>query len=451
VDRNQEDFPRRAYERKSKNPTYASKLLAPVLNDGKVVKSAFAEMDALLKDLNRKAKFEADESSKAPPFLINPEQNMYSVLGDDEGSVIKDDPYNIMIHAMADVDDESFLAGIFTTDKEIFRSEAEKVSCQKVIRYLLNDIPEGIVLPSVRSMEDSNLLKVTNQFVANEYWKRETSIDNTVLPDVNQARQDIAKSRQKKRERNAPRLNITVRRKMLRMLESMVTSDNAGYAHAIVHAIDITLNTYFSDIGKRELIAHGLSKDKRLRPNYQSLELIGVIPKMGLHRYKNLFSPIEWELIECSGYKEFCNQISIFKKDKLSFEKIKPFIALCNKVKLSLKEDRIFIRANKLKTQRLALCSQWKSQRRGESKLNMWYSVGSRWDYPSTKAAFAPGILHIEGKEGITHSPQELAAALIFDRERNVFVASDERIEDFNGKERSLIIEYITLLSSGLG
>jgi hypothetical protein len=424
--------------------SYAGVLTTGMLTKNKAFTDALSKIRDDLSEVDHV--FIKNENKNVPRFYINSQIGQATLIGNDDKSVDITDPYNKMV-AVVTGPHPDISTALFKVESRIFIDQPSREAADKFVLYA-SKVRKGQLELQEASADNRNLLFLMNRFVAVRAWKHFLGYDNVLTPPSAQQaiRQQAADLKGSKRI-NPKRIDITYRRLLLRETEKWFTPENVAYGHALVHGLTlVTDDSVSTNTTAWEQI---LSSHKSLRPGWSDLELIGILPAVGLKKFKNLFTPLEWQVIEESNLLRFEQQVQEIRQSNLAFSEIKGIIQKCDHLKSLLKAHPYFEHYVAVKKERLLLCGNWKRDQRKGDSLNMWKEVGLRWDKsPRTREAFGIGRVHNMAQKLVGVSYQTLNAQIAFDVQTETYVIRDLNSVDL--KENlalNLVSEFISLIN----
>jgi hypothetical protein len=429
--------------KKPEKQSFASVLAEKQFTKSKSIEDAVAKIRAAV--TSKQSFFEPKVETKTPPFYINSSTSTASLVKNEQGVLLEDDPYNIVVAAV--IAETPFRTALFEKKVDsIFKDAPSKETLTLVSSYA-HKIRAGQLEMNEIQAEKRDLLKAINRYVANRAWKFFSGYENMLYPPDAKAKIDdyLKDLKGAKRKKGSKHIDVTYRRQLLRELEKLVTADNIDYAHAIVHGITVVAD--FSCKNIPDVWQELLSKHKSLRPSWNDIEQNGILPNVELRKFKNLFTPIEWGVISKKGAFKFEDDLKKLRQSELTFEGIKKIVLEAKSLRKALDEDPFIEHYLAIKKQRLLECAKLKSDLPKGKKLNMWKEIGRSWtDNPKLQEAFGIGRIPLISDEIVGYTYQSLNSQVSWnDDTKSYEIGNPDSVPEASAL--ALVSEFINLIS----
>jgi len=418
-----------------------------VLKRDKAVLDAISQIrESVLKDADHV--YVKTEDRMIPRFYINTKAQQATLVSNKDGAVDPDDPYNKMVSLVAGIHPQIDTALFKAETKNMFVSVPAKEATERIVRYA-SKIQKVDLELNESAADEKNLLKILNRFAANRAWNEITGIENVLFTsDSKKTIESHVKSlKGKKREKESRHLDITYRRLLLREVEKLFTVEGSQYAHAIVHGLTIVADESAKHL--KDLWIKVLTQNSILRPSWVDIELLGVVPSVKMKNFKNLFTPMEWGVIENSNILSLESEIAEVHKMPLTFDGFMNILTRCKNIRSKLKENEFVEHFLTIKKERLLVCGDLKHAMKKGGKLNMWRELGNQWQSSQRLMnAFGIGRLHSESKALPGISWQTLNNQLVWDAPSETWVIRDLNSVDLRlPLALSLVTEFVNLIN----
>jgi len=429
-------------ERKKREDTFSGLLT----QDNAVLAAISKIRDSVIKNADQV--YVKAEERQIPRFFINAKVGQATLVSTKDGSLDESDPYNKLVSVICGPQ-PNFDTALFQEDtKKCFVSDQSRLAVEKLVTYSYK-IQKVDLEMNEASSDQKELLKIINRYISNRAWREISGHDNMLFPpDARKKIETYVDSlKGKPRKKESKHIDVTYRRLFLREVEKLFTEEGAAYAHAIVHGI-----TLVADESAKHLKDHWvkfLTQHSALRPSWTDLELQGIIPSLKMKQFKNLFSPLEWKVIEESKILQMESRISNIRKMPLTFDGIKNIFTECRAIKDLIEKNDFFDHYLAIKKERLLICGRLKKTLKKGGKLNMWREVGRDWT-SSQQVMNAFGIGRVHSESGLLQgiSWQSLNSQLTYDKATDTWV-----LRDFNSPDLSapmalqLVSEIMNLIN----
>jgi hypothetical protein len=437
-----------AVPKKDRYQLYAERMLnSSGLKEDKAVLAAVSQLRSKVLE-TRQTVFVKPEDNKVPKFYINMKSKQATLISNDKGALIEESPYNQMIAVLSGPHPQLATAMFVADEQKLFINEPARQVGEMIAAYI-EKVRKAQLEIEESTAEKKDLLKAINRFVVNRAWKEFTNIDNLIYPPKTKEKINghVRSLKGKKREKDSRKLDITYRRLLLREIEKLFTQEGETYAHALVHGLEIAADESVRTL--KELWERFLRQHPSMCPSWDDIEINGILPSVKMKEYKNLFSPLEWQIIGESKILDLESRIQKLHQSKLNFDGIMNLLIECQEIRKMIKENDFLDHYIAIKRERLLVCGELKRSSKKAGSLNMWREVGINFNSSQkVRTAFGIGRMHIESKRLPGSSWEALNNQLFYDKKVEAWVLRDVKSPDLsNPLALTLASEFMNLIN----
>jgi hypothetical protein len=383
-----------------------------------------------LLDKWNKLKLEHKEEGpvKTIPYYLDTKYGKYSVLTDKD-VIIEDDPYNYSV-ALLTKDQKNGEVFHFTDEG---LSQTSKDLLTDLGTYIRDIESKSIPWQQEIGVDNHSLLfKKVNSYLASLFWEYVTGKSNVYLPKY----ELVQKAHTQKRKSQLLTTELDLRL-FIRKLNSGEHAERMANAYTFVirELFVKSLQSEHDEMLWRKCL---IERHKRFLPTYELWRKIGIIPDTKIRKYKNLFLPLEWELIvsESSIYK-IDDAIRSVTAEKLDYSNVKPKIDKLSGLRSELEKDKISSIIKEVRKSRLRIAGQLKSSYRG-SQFQLRKEVSKNFRSTNVREGFNPFRICLSvGVTSIT--PAEGLSYLKYDKENDLFTYDFKVTDDSSNLERKIL------------
>jgi len=398
-------------------PTFAELAIAASYNvaDEKLsvaLKKVSQKFDALF-EAKSEASIEIPLEKKPQPFVVDMQNNVYSILGKDS---VNPNYYNASV-------------GLFTAEKKSFRYAFTDVT--------LNENDEGVdafvnefinhafnarceILKTYWNNKSSfrTISRLLLRTLASEVWIKWTKHDLLVPSQFVEVKKEDKETHKAFQKRRAEFFRLPIKRnwQLLRdeIRDSLTHKDSLAHANALVHMLKHAIKRHKPDDFDRVI-----NSNQKLVPTIPELSRLGLIPDIRIKEYKSLFHPSEWEVVCKSTLLQKEMELKSKLVLKIGSDDVENVLAFFNKIREDVEKDPLANTILDVKKKRLGKANVWKRQIPNSSALNAILLAPKRLSEENVRQIFSPfTIMSASGIQGAG----EADVHVTFDAVNQVFI-----------------------------